>query len=564
MKIDNKLLMKTKYIGLLAALLLGFTACESDDDSLATPLIDDAVTVTPNPPSFSSGTADFSTFVAIGNSLTAGFSDGALFAEGQDKSFPNILAHQFALAGGGAFTQPLMNDNAGGLLLNGAPVLNPLTGANVFPPRFYFDAVNQVPLRVSDPSTTDIVAINPGPYNNMGVPGAKSYHLIANGYGDLTNFAAQAANPYFIRMASSPTATVLGDAVAKGPSFFSLWIGSNDVLGYATSGGVGADHNETGNLNPLTYGGNDITNALAFNQIYNGIVQTLVDTGADGILTNIPDVTVAPYFTTVPYAPLDPSNPDFGPSIPTLNTVFGALNQVYAFLNIPERSVVFSTTQASPVVIRDESLENKAAEITAVLNLDPNFPLFVQQLGLPPQAAPIVADLLGTVYGQTRQANAGDLLILPSSSVIGTVNADFAAFLQSQGLTPELAAQFSVEGITHPLDDRWVLIPQEQADISEAIVAFNQVISDAATAFGLPLFDANAFIKEVAESGYQAGSAFLTADFVTGGAFSLDGIHPSPRGNAVVANKMIEIINQTYGSNIPTVNPIKYTGLYLN
>jgi len=37
---------------------------------------------------------------------------------------------------------------------------------------------------------------------------------------------------------------------------------------------------------------------------------------------------------------------------------------------------------------------------------------------LPAAAAPVVANLLGTIYGQTRQATADDLLVLTSSSVI--------------------------------------------------------------------------------------------------------------------------------------------------
>ena len=78
------------------------------------------------------------------------------------------------------------------------------------------------------------------------------------------------------------------------------------------------------------------------------------------------------------------------------------------------------------------------------------------------------------------------------------------------------------------------------------------------------MFDLNAFFNEVATSGVQDGNAFMTADFVTGGTFSLDGIHPSPRGNAVVVNQIIGLINSTYGSNLPTLNPVDFTGLYLN
>ena len=68
-------------------------------------------------------------------------------------------------------------------------------------------------------------------------------------------------------MASSPTATVLGDALAQSPTFFTLSeIGGNDVLGYATSGGSGVD--QTGNFDPSTYGGNDITDPNVFAQVF--------------------------------------------------------------------------------------------------------------------------------------------------------------------------------------------------------------------------------------------------------------------------------------------------------
>ena len=232
--------MKLNNIWLIAILFIGFTACETDDDTLADPLDEDVQIVDGPTPMFTSGTADFSRFVAIGNSLTAGFSDGALFVKGQEVSFPNILSQRFALAGGGIFTQPLTNDNVGGLLLGGNPVLDPMTGDNLFPPRLIFDAVNQAPISVGGMSSTDFGSVNPGPYNNMGVPGSKSFHLLANGYGNIANFPA-AANPYFIRMASSPNASMIEDAMAQNPTFFSLWIGNNDVLGYATSGGDGSD-----------------------------------------------------------------------------------------------------------------------------------------------------------------------------------------------------------------------------------------------------------------------------------------------------------------------------------
>ncbi|UOB16210.1 G-D-S-L family lipolytic protein [Abyssalbus ytuae] len=546
--------MKLKYITSVMALGVLFLACESDDSLLVEPVVNQVSDVDVPDATYTSGTANFSTYVAVGNSLTAGFSDAALFKQGQESSIPNLLAMQMALAGGGSFTQPLTNDDLGGLLLGGQLIAST---------RLIFDVANEVPVNVSGTPTNEITQTLSGPFNNMGVPGAKSFHLLAEGYGNVAGVATGQANPYYARFASSASASVMQDAMAQNPTFFSLWIGNNDVLSYAISGGTGVD--QAGNLDPSTYGANDITDPNVFASVYNGLLATLTSDDRKGIVANIPNVTDIPFFTTVPYAPLSPANPDFGPQIPMLNMVFGALNPIFEAVD-PSREIVFSETSASPVVIKDETLADISAIIEAQLNASPTFPVFIGQFGLPPEAAPLVANLLGTLYGQTRQATADDLLVLTSSSVIGTINEDFAAYLQTQGLSAELAAQFSAQGITYGLDDQWVLIPDEQEAMDAAITAFNQIIENAATTYDVPLFDVNTFFEKVAAEGYVYNSlgATLTSDFVTGGAFSLDGIHPSPRGNAVIANQMIALINAKYGSNLPELNPVDYTGLYIN
>ena len=526
-----------KYI-LLSAFVLGFTACAEPEDVLEDNNIDTTVVVLPE---LTAGTADFSKFVSIGNSLTSGYTDNALFIAAQENSFPYTLAQKFALIGGGEFTQPLMNDNYGGLILGGNPVINPVTNERLFNERLVFGGAGPVPLQSINPSamsTTDFLLNNPtGPFNNMGVPGAASFHLIAPGYGNIANFPA-AANPYFVRMTgSNPNATILEMAVAQAPSFVSLWIGNNDVLGYATGGAA------TGAPTPQP----------TFDYAISTIMSDL--SGTQGVMANIPYVTTIPYFTTIPHNPLSPTNPAFGPLIPTLNGIFGQLNNVFAYLesqgipNATERQIVFSQTAASAVVIKDESLADLSAQITGVLNASPTFPAFVQSFGLPAAAAPIVANLFGLVYGQARQATANDLLVLTSKSVIGTTNATFAGFLESQGLPPSLAAQFSAEGVSLPLEDKWVLIPSEKAEIKMAIDNFNTTIQAAASAAGYAFVDANALMQQLAAGGFTDGDFTSTSNLVMGGAFSLDGVHPTARGYALIANQFMKAIDATYGSN---------------
>ena len=62
-------------------------------------------------PALSAGSLDLNTYVALGASITAGYTDGAIFKASQQFSWPNLLAQKFAKAGGGSFSQPMMNDN---------------------------------------------------------------------------------------------------------------------------------------------------------------------------------------------------------------------------------------------------------------------------------------------------------------------------------------------------------------------------------------------------------------------------------------------------------------------
>ena len=528
------------YVSFLVLLCLGSYGCSSDDDASTS---EEPKVV------YSAGDADFSTYVALGNSLTSGFTDGALFIAGQENSLPNILASQFYLVDGGEFTQPLMGDNIGGVIASGMTVQEP---------RLYFDGAG--PVRLPAAPTTDISTTLTGGFNNMGVPGALSYHLLAPGYGNAAGVLTGQSNPYFARFASSPSTSILADALAQQPTFFSLWIGNNDVLGYATSGGVGFD--QTGNMDPTSYASNDITDPTVFANIYSTLVEQLSSNSTKGVVANIPDITAVPFFTTVPFNPLNPENPDFGAQIPMLNSIFGALNQIFVALQMPERTIEFSNDEPSAVVIEDEYLTDISLQIEGALNANPDFPAFISQFGLPAQAAPIVAKLLGTMYGQSRQATEADLFVLPSSNAIGTVNVTSMQNLMGMGLSEQLAGQFSVEGITLPMEDKWVLIPQEQEAVKIATQAYNATISGVAESKGLAFVDANAILKEVAENGVPFDSFTLKGDLVFGGAFSLDGIHPTARGYAYMANVFLDAIEQTYKATLPRVKAADYNTLY--
>lgn len=498
-----------KFLTLLTFTGFLLLSCTADD-----PVPNAGGLMQPEPVNYSSGTADFSKYVSLGNSLTAGYSDSALFIDGQNASFPNMLAASFSEAGGGNFTIPLMADNLGGATLGGTPILG-----NRLILSFATGSPNPIPL--TGTGSTEIGNTLSGEFNNMGVPGAKSYHLLAPGYGNVQGVAMGLANPYFARFASSPSATVLGDAANQNPKFFSLWIGNNDILGFATSGGAGID--QQGNPDPSTYGSNDITDPIAFAGVYNGILQTLTAQGAQGVIANLPDVTTIPYFTTVPHnpVPLDEG------TAALLNGAYAAYNGGLAQLQglgaisaaeVARRTISFSAGANNAVVLLDEDLTDLTPFNPALINM--------------------------------RQATVEDLLVLTSRSFIGSL---------ADPNNPT-----SINGVAIPLADQWVLTPEEQAMVVSATTAFNQTIAAMAETYDLAFVDANAYLNTIAGSGATlADGSVVTATYGTGGGFSLDGVHPSPRGYALLANQFIAAIEAKYGATLPKVNPLDYTGLYL-
>ncbi|MDX1461954.1 MAG: G-D-S-L family lipolytic protein [Marinirhabdus sp.] len=498
---------KSLYIVLGGLLTLGFVSCEPEFDN---PVTDEGF--------YTSGDADLSNYVAVGNSLTAGYADGALYITGQENSYPNIMAQQFALAGGSEdFTQPLMSDNLGGLLLNGTQVAqnrfvlaaDPMTGEPLGP------------VVLEGTPTTEVTTSATGPFNNMGVPGAKSFHLVAPGYGNAGGVASGAANPFYARFATSGNATVLGDAVSLNPSFFTLWIGNNDILSYATAGGAGVD--QTGNLDPSTYGPNDITDPNVFAAVYSEQVSALAAGASGGVLINIPDVTSIPYFTTVPVR-----------SIPLDSPTAAAVNEQFALYN----TQVLPSLVAAGVITSEE-----AAARTVSFSAGQNFPI-INDDDLTDVSAVLISlgldEATANLLGQLRQANNDDLVVLTAASVLGTL--------------ADPNNPLSIIGVAVPLADQFVLTAVEQERVATASAAYNATISGLASANGLGFVDARSALAQVANGGINYDGGLLTSEFVTGGAFSLDGVHPTPRGYAYTANLIIDEINKTYNATIPNVN----------
>jgi len=500
-----------KYIAIIA---LGLVACEPELDNS----IEDAGF-------YSAGDADFSKFVSVGNSLTAGYADGTVYLEGQKYSYPNILAEKFSHVGGGIFTQPLVNDNIGGLILNGTQIPS-------FDTRLVLTGNPLAPDNLVGTPTTEVSNILTGPFNNVSAPGAKSFHLLSDSYGNISGVPTATANPYFVRMASSPSATMLGDAVAQNPTFFSLWIGNNDILSFATSGGIGVD--QLGNSTNLSlYGPNDITDPTLFHGTYDALLNGLTANGAKGIVMNLPSVTSIPFFTYVDHnpVPLDAATAGFLNSASAYGAYNAGIQGAFAYLvantpltqgmadaEIAKRTIVFSESANNALVIMDESL-------TDLTGINPNLI-------------------------SMRQATAADLILLTTGPLIGTLAV--------------AGDPTTTIGVAVPLNDSQVLTENEVSMVVNAQTAYNNSISTLAAANDdVILVDVKTAMEQLANGGLSSNGVTITDDYATGGGFSLDGVHPTARGYAFIANIILERINTEFNATIPVTNTGYYPTTYI-
>lgn len=124
----------------------------------------------------------------------------------------------------------------------------------------------------------------------------------------------------------------------------------------------------------------------------------------------------------------------------------------------------------------------------------------------------------------------------------------------SAALAQGIGVPAAVGGTGQPLPDSLVLSAGEVNAIQDRVNVFNGIIRDLATQSGSALADVNALLRQANAGGFNLGGITFTADYLTGGSFSLDGVHPSPLGYALAANEFVRAINAAYGADIPPVD----------
>lgn len=467
--------MRIIVTGLLA-LAVALTGCSlfaPDETELTAP----ASTLDP-------GTAVFTTFVSLGNSLTAGYQSGALYESAQINGYAALLA----AAMGTGFELPLIE--APGFYGQGLPAGH-LT--------FSFDdeggaVIAPVPWPGGPGDPPELLnAALMAPYHNLGVPGALTVDLL-QAYDAATSAAGD--NDYFdmilrngeidwsqLNPLYAENLTALEQALFLAPTFVTLWIGNNEILGAATVG------SGTPLVDPATFG-------FLYDQLVSGLVTAAPAAGI--VIANIPPVTAAPFFNRVDWFVVDADeNPvDADPETEGIQ---------FIGLIADDGGADFQLEAGDLVTIK-------------ILSYD--------------------ADVNGT-----PDLNEG--MGIPDAVLIGG--------LMAQGMSEEEAIAALPVAFPHhgePIPGTLTLNIAEWTELSAATTAFNDIIAAEAAEHAIPVVDIHTRFAAAATEGYDLGGVHYTAEFVTGGIFSLDGVHPARAGYAIVASWFAEVINENWGSNL--------------
>lgn len=464
-------------------------------------------------------------YVALGNSLTAGFQSGAVVASETQYAYPTLMATQMGLPFGddaGQYQYMKFPDNGG------IGSRNRITS---------FDASGTPQFAGVALSTAPANATLARPYNNLGIPGALLRDMNPPAGDPLYNlrFAPTTNNPLFnpffgavLRNQAALGRTCVDQAARLNPNLVTIFIGNNDVLGYATSGGTAGTNFVT--LATMPTAPAAPTETPVFTAQFNALMDSCARRmpNAKFVVSNIPDVLAAPFFSTA------------GP-------------QLRAGL-----VATLGNTAVVPAAL--------AGIIRQALRDFPN--------GIPVQSS--------AAPGGIKPLAAGDLFPLTAPAgvtayiqrLIGIIGMLAPQIQANPAMAPALIQQALLQ---NPMPNGLVLDEAEQAVVRRSVTDFNTAIASAVGRYSANnraiLFDANTLVNNIRTNGYpfQGQGALpgtnnvvgnvLRFDFVSGGFFSLDGVHPSSRGYGAVANEMLKAINTAYKANIPLVPIIDLPGL---
>jgi hypothetical protein len=195
------------------------------------------------------------------------------------------------------------------------------------------------------------------------------------------------------------------------------------------------------------------------------------------------------------------------------------------------------------------AIEGDASLLTPVAEFEASYAALVQRLAA--TGATLVVGNIPDVTAIAFLTSAEDLAELIGVPL--TVVGPLLGIGPGDFVLPDAVALILDQGLTGPLPANLVLDAAEVGLVQDAVDRFNQVIARHARAHRAALVDVHALLETARRRGLVVGRYRLTTAFL-GGLFSLDGIHPTNTGYAILANEFIGTLNRRFDTRIPEVN----------
>lgn len=360
---------------------------------------------------------------------------------------------------------------------------------------------------------------------------------------------------------------VIGDSLSAGFQNFSLFTSTSggQTDGFAALLATQAGASLT--LPTLSFPG--IPPALVLNggQIVRSAgLGSRLNSGTQATNLSVPGFTLADLFAH-PF----PGNPGPGNPIDALSdTILGSpAGQTLGCGPIPTSLLgqfplppsIATSLGSSPFFVSEAGCALGLNPSTLIISIGNNDALQTLTVGAPPTDPAVFRQnysLLMQIAGHTG-ANVVVANIPDVTSIPFLVNAN--AFLQQCGQALPAGVPYVVPSLAAPAFDIChynVPVSQAVVDLLRSDIAqYNQAIADAAQQIGAVVVDVNSLLNTIATKGYDVAGRHLTANFL-GGIFSLDGIHPTNSGYAILANAYIDAMNRGFGTQLQdvTLEPI--------
>lgn len=451
---------------------------------------------------------DFTPLYVIGDYHASGFMDGALYKGGQDFSYPSLLNKKLM--------EVLEEDQN----LFQQPVIESGVGFNIEVTKS--DGVGRSKYFLEYPKSWSI-------YPRRSTRVGKTIEDWNGAIETLTDFSLPLLkiyqtdsvqvlqkNRYFARL--SVYKSLLDMVIEASPEVILIDIGNEDILQYSLNGAAGDAFPDLDSI-----GDKDLIAASDFDfHIRYIITQLLSATNAQIFIANISNPLLAPYFHT---------------------------------LSRNFETEIYSAKYLDSISQYYQGFNQDVFQYNRILN--PNLPhedrrpiIDIDSQGYPNISPPFNSRVIEDEY--LKEA------VIDGRSIPKwrqTVENELVLFKNERDLNPSTTLSGEI-----PLSDEEVLTIPEIKIINNRLFSFNQSIENiAAENARVSLFNVNRIIKEISEGEYSYQGVNFSNKFDKYG-ISADGYSLNPRGNAIIANELINSINSTYGTYLKQLNPNNYRG----